>query len=103
MPTLLCRARPFRNLFRIGSGVDSGSAPILLLLLLLCAFRLSGLPRLKLFHVDGGSGIQLISEPDSLKTLGPAVSPDGRYIWYSRRTGDWQYNAQLPQYQLEAY
>ena len=67
------------------------------------AFRLSGLPKLKLFHVDGGSGVQLISEPDNLKTLGPAVSPDGRYIWYSRRTGDWQYNAQLPQYQLEAY
>ena len=67
------------------------------------AFRLSGLPKLKLFHVDGGSGIQLISEPDNLKTLGPAVSADGRYIWYARRTGDWQYNAQLPQYQLEAY
>ena len=67
------------------------------------AFRLSGLPKLKLFHVDGGSGVELISEPDNLKTLGPAVSPDGRYIWYSRRTGDWQYNAQLPQYQLEAY
>ena len=67
------------------------------------AFRLSGLPKLKLFHVDGGSGVQLISEPDNLKTLGPAVSPGGRYIWYSRRTGDWQYNAQLPQYQLEAY
>ena len=67
------------------------------------AFRLSGLSRLKLFHVDGGSGIELISEPDNLKTLGPAVSPEGRYIWYSRRTGDWQYNAQLPQDQVEVY
>ena len=67
------------------------------------AFRLSGLPKLKLFHVDGGSGVQLISEPDNLKTLGCAVSPGGRYLWYSRRTGDWKYNARLPQYQLEAY
>ena len=66
-------------------------------------FRGRGLPKLKLFHVDGGSGIQPVSEPDSLKMLGPAVSPDGRYIWYSRRTGDWTYNAQFPQYQLEAY
>ena len=66
-------------------------------------FRGRGLPKLKLFHVDGGSGIQPVSEPDSLKMLGPAVSPDGRYIWYSRRTGDWSYNAQFPQYQLEAY
>ena len=67
------------------------------------AFRGRGLPKLKLFHVDGGSGTLLISEPDNLKTIGPAVSPDGRYIWYARRNGDWQYNAQLPQYQLEAY
>ena len=67
------------------------------------AFRGRGLPKLKLFHVDGGSGILLISEPDNLKTIGPAVSADGRFIWYARRTGDWQYNAQLPQYQLEAY
>ena len=52
-------------------------------------FRGRGLPKLKLFHVDGGSGIQPVSEPDGLKMLGPAVSPDGRYIWYSRRTGDW--------------
>ena len=66
-------------------------------------FRGRGLPKLKLFHVDGGSGIQPVSEPDSLKMLGPAVSPDGRYIWYSRRTGDWTYNAQFPQYQLEVY
>ena len=66
-------------------------------------FRGRGLPKLKLFHVDGGSGIQPVSEPDNLKMLGPAVSPDGSTIWYSRRTGDWSYNAQFPQYQLEAY
>ena len=66
-------------------------------------FRGTGLPKLKLFHVDGGSGIQPVSEPDDFKMLGAAVSPDGRYIWYSRRNGDWTYNAQFPQYQLEAY
>ncbi|MDX1393641.1 MAG: amidohydrolase family protein [Gemmatimonadota bacterium] len=66
-------------------------------------FRGSDLPRLRLFHVDGGTGAQLIDEPESLKTIGAAVSPDGRYIWYSRRNGDWTYNAQFPQYQLEAY
>ncbi len=66
-------------------------------------FRGSGLPKLKMFHVDGGSGIELVSEPDDLKMLGAAVSSDGRYIWYARRTGDWTYNAQFPQYQLEAY
>ncbi|MCZ0935595.1 MAG: hypothetical protein OXJ54_10475 [Gemmatimonadetes bacterium] len=66
-------------------------------------FRGGGLPKLKMFHVEGGSGIELVSEPDNLKMLGAAVSHDGRYIWYARRTGDWTYNAQFPQYQLEAY
>lgn len=67
------------------------------------AFRGQGLPKLWMHHVEGGTGVQLIKEPESLKTIGPAVSPDGRYIWYARRTGDWQYNAQFPQYQLEVY
>ncbi len=66
-------------------------------------FRGGALPKVKLFHVDGGSGVQLVSEPDNLKMVGPAVSPDGRMVWYARRTGDWDYNAQFPQYQLEAY
>jgi Tol biopolymer transport system component len=67
------------------------------------AFRGQGLPKLWMYHIDGGSGIQLIKEPENLKTLGPAFGPDGRYIWYARRTGDWNYNAQFPQYQLEVY
>ncbi len=66
-------------------------------------FRGGNLPKLKMFHVDGGGGIELVSEPDDLKVTGPAVSADGRYVWYARRNGDWQYNAQFPQYQLEAY
>ena len=33
----------------------------------------------------------------------PAFSPDGRYIYYSQRTGAWNYNAQLPQYQVGMY
>ncbi len=66
-------------------------------------FRGGGLPKLWLSHVDGGSGVALIDEPDNLKTIGAAFSPDGGKIWYARRTGDWTYNAQLPQYQLAVY
>ena len=66
-------------------------------------FRGGGLPKLSLYHVDGGSGVQLIGEPDNLKTLGAAFDPSGRYIWYARRTSDWTYNAQFPQYQLAVY
>jgi Tol biopolymer transport system component len=59
--------------------------------------------KLWMFHKDGGSGAQLITTPETLKTAEPAFGPDGRYIWYSQRTGSWQYNAQLPQYQLAIY
>lgn len=59
--------------------------------------------KLWLFHKDGGSGAQLISKPDNLKTVEPSFGPDGRYIWFSQRTSAWNYNAQLPQYQLAIY
>ncbi len=59
--------------------------------------------KLWMFHKDGGSGAQLIKAPDNLKTVEPAFGQDGRYIWFSQRTSAWNYNAQLPQYQLAIY
>ncbi len=59
--------------------------------------------KLWMFHKEGGSGAQLISKPDNLKISEPAFGPDGRYIWYSHRNNGWNYNAQLPQYQLAFY
>lgn len=64
---------------------------------------LLGVPKLWLFHVDGGSGAQLTKGPNNLKTVEPAFGGDGRYIWYSRRNRGWNYNAQFPQYQLSVY
>ena len=60
-------------------------------------------PKLHIYHVDGGSGAALISKPDGLKSIEPAFGSDKRYIWFSRRNGDWNYNAQFPQYQLAVY
>ncbi len=59
--------------------------------------------KLWMWHVDGGSGIQLIEEPANVKTIGAAFGPDDRYIWFARRSGDWQYNAIFPQYQIYYY
>jgi Tol biopolymer transport system component len=59
--------------------------------------------KLWMFHREGGSGAQLINKPDNLKTVEPAFGSDGRYIWFSQRIGAWNYNAQLPQYQLAIY
>jgi Tol biopolymer transport system component len=60
-------------------------------------------PKLFMYHKDGGSGIQLIDAPASLKTIDPFTSADGRYIYFSKRTGAWNYNALLPQYSIATY
>ncbi|MEJ0103330.1 MAG: hypothetical protein WDO19_12545 [Bacteroidota bacterium] len=59
--------------------------------------------KLYMVHRKGGGGTQLIDAPAFLKTIDPAVSADGRYIYYSQRRGAWNYNAQLPQYELGTY
>ncbi len=64
-----------------------------------------GISNLKLYlvHKNGGAGVALAKAPDNTKNAEPAVSTDGRHIWFSRRSGEWNYNAQLPQYQLFTY
>jgi Tol biopolymer transport system component/imidazolonepropionase-like amidohydrolase len=59
--------------------------------------------KLFMMHKKGGSGTQLIEAPAALKTIDPAVSADGKLIYYSARFGAWDYNAQLPQYQIGVY
>ena len=64
---------------------------------------LGGAAKLELYHVKGRAALPVIRTPATLKTLGAAPTPDGRSIWYAGRSGDWQYNAILPQYQLYRY
>ena len=68
---------------------------------------------LHMYHVDGGAGARLIRAPattggpggggGNLRYMGAALSPDGRYVWAARRSGQWTYNTPLPDYQLVAY
>ncbi|WP_315818298.1 hypothetical protein [Paraflavitalea speifideaquila] len=58
--------------------------------------------KLWMLHKDAGSGVQLIEAP-GFKTIDPAVSADGRYVYFSSRNGAWNYNAALPQYQVSVY
>jgi Tol biopolymer transport system component len=64
---------------------------------------LLGLEKLWLFHVDGGTGLEMAGGPGGLRMLGAAMGPDERYVYYSQRNGSWSYNAVLPQYQLGVY
>ena len=62
-----------------------------------------GAAKLQMHNLDGRSPLPVIRAPAQLKTVGAAPSPDGRYIWMAGRSGDWQYNALFPQYQLRRY
>ncbi len=64
---------------------------------------LGGAAKLFMFHYERGSPLPVGPTSGSLKMLGAAPSPDGRYIWYAAGTGDWQYNARLPRYQLRRF
>lgn len=59
--------------------------------------------KLYMIHYKGGGGTQLVDAPAALKTIDPAISADGRYVYFSARSGPWQYNALLPQYQIGIY
>ena len=61
------------------------------------------------YHLDGGQGVQLTvaasggpSTPMERRSnaLGPVYSPDGRYLYYSRKNGGFGYNLSFPQWQI---
>src|SRR2546423_11758786 len=58
--------------------------------------------QLYMIHKNGGGGVQL-TDVAMNKAIDPAVSADGRYVYYSSRFGPWNYNAQLPQYEIGVY
>ncbi len=62
-----------------------------------------GLEKLWLYHVDGGTGLEMVGGPAGQRMVGPSVGPLGRYVWYAQRNGLWEYNAIFPQYQLMVY
>jgi Tol biopolymer transport system component len=61
------------------------------------------LPKLWMYHKDGGGGIQLNEQPIAIKTIDPFVGADGNTVYFSMRQGSWNYNALLPQYQIGTY
>ncbi len=64
---------------------------------------LFGVPKLWLYDVQGGSGVALTRVPNATAYYGAATTGDGRYIYYGTRNGLWEYNAQMPQFQVGVY
>ena len=73
--------------------------------------------KLWMYHVDGGTGQQLIpagagaggrgaapaAGQDVIRQMGAAFGPDGRYVWFEQRRGAWIYNTPMSDYQLGTY
>lgn len=59
--------------------------------------------KLHIMHQDGGQGTAIVDEPRNLKAIDPEFSAEGDKIYYSRRSGGWNYNAQFPQYSIGMY
>jgi Tol biopolymer transport system component len=61
-----------------------------------------------MYDTNGGAGIQVTKASPAPKTpserqsnvAGAVASPDGKYLYYSRRTGLFGYNAKLPLWQI---
>ncbi len=62
-----------------------------------------GSHKIWMYHIEGGSGAPLVKEPRNLRMMEGAFGADERYVWFSRRSGSWDYNASLPQYQIATY
>ena len=58
---------------------------------------------LRMYHKDGGAGLEITRGNDGWNAMGPAFGPDGRYIYFARRNGGFSYNQVLPTWQVVAY
>ena len=71
---------------------------------ILATKRPSGAGSIWMYHVDGGSGVEVTKDDDDgNRTTGAAFGPDERFIWYAQRTGSWEYNSDMSDYQLRVY
>jgi len=67
-----------------------------------------GLYELYMYHVQGGSGVQITKGMPTPTTpreqrpnvIGVVPSPDGKYFYYAKKMGGFGYNINLPQWQI---
>jgi Tol biopolymer transport system component len=61
-----------------------------------------------MYHLEGGSGVQITKAKTTPTTprrergnaVGVVASPDGKYLYYAKRQGGFEYNAQFPLWQI---
>lgn len=63
------------------------------------------------YHLQGGKGVRLTKSKPTADTppaqranyMGAVYSKDGRYLYYSRKSGGFAYNLRMPQWQVARY
>jgi Tol biopolymer transport system component len=62
-----------------------------------------GVYHLWMYHVDGGSGVDLIAKEKERNALGAAFGPEARYIYITSKIGRWGYNLPGMTFQVAVY
>lgn len=62
-----------------------------------------GVYHLWLYHVDGGSGVDVLAKEKERNALGAAFGKDARYIYFATKQGRFQYNMPTFNWQLAIY
>ncbi len=65
--------------------------------------RPPGVGKIWMYHVDGGSGVEVTKDEDGIRNTGAAFGSEERFIWYAQRSGGWEYNSDMSDYQLKIY
>ena len=61
-----------------------------------------------MYHIDGGTGVQVTKAKPAPNTprnqqgnaVGVVASPDGKYLYYAKKAGGFEYNAQFPLWEI---
>lgn len=62
-----------------------------------------GVNKLWMYHVDGGSGVDLMPDESSQNMMGAAFGPDDRYLYVATKQGGFSYNMPSFDWQVAVY
>jgi Tol biopolymer transport system component len=62
-----------------------------------------GVNHLWIYHVDGGTGVDLLAKEKERNAMGAAFGPDDRYIYFTTKKGRWGYNLRRLEWQVATY
>ncbi|MBC7920257.1 MAG: PD40 domain-containing protein, partial [Ferruginibacter sp.] len=62
-----------------------------------------GVNHLHMYHLEGGSGVDLFAKEKTRNAMGAAFGPDRRYVYLATQVGRWGYNLEKFKFQIATY